>query len=262
MSLSEIEAFGGDVARRAGDILMKGFRSEETIVSYKSRTNLVTNMDKASEEFLFSAIQERFPDHSIVAEEGSRKETTGDFIWYVDPLDATNNYAHGLPIFCVSLGIFSREMNCVVAGVRYDPFHDELFRATKGGGAFLNDTEISVSDVDDMGISVLATGFPYNKKDPEKNNLKQFSAVLPHVQGMRRMGSAAIDLAYCACGRIDGYWEPELCSWDMAAGSLIVEEAGGTVTSYNGGEFDPKIPEIVATNGKIHNSLIDIIKAL
>ncbi len=260
--LKEITDFAEEISREAGSLLLSGFRSDTTEISYKSRTNLVTNMDRASEEFLFNAVNDRFPKHSIIAEEGSRKDTADNFTWYIDPLDATNNYAHGLPIFCVSIGIYSRELDRVAAGVIYDPLHDELFRAHHKGGAFLNGNPISVSGIDEMGISVLATGFPYEKEDPEKNNLKQFINVLPNVQGMRRMGSAAIDLAYVACGRLDGYWEPELQPWDMAAGAIIVEEAGGTVTAYNGRKFDPEIAEIIATNGKIHISLIDILASV
>jgi len=260
--LKKITQFAGEISRQAGALLLSGFRSDTTEVSYKSRTNLVTNMDRASEELLFKAVADKYPDHSIIAEEGSRKDTLGNFIWYIDPLDATNNYAHGIPVFCVSIGVYSKELARVVAGVIYDPVHDELFSAVSGEGAVLNGAPVSVSSTDDIGISVLATGFPYEKENPDKNNLKQFSAVLPSVQGMRRMGSAAIDLAYVACGRIDGYWEPELQPWDMAAGAVIVEEAGGTVTAYNGRVFDPEIAEIIATNGKIHIPLIDILSSL
>jgi len=257
--LHDILSFADKTAREAGDILMGGFRSKDTIISYKSRTNLVTNMDRASEEYIVKKISGRFPDHAIIAEEGSRKETKGEFIWYVDPLDATNNYAHGLPIFCVSLGVYSRDMNCVVAGVVYDPFHDELFSAVKNNGAHLNGHSIHVSAIDDIGIAVLATGFPYEKENPEKNNLRQFNRILPHIQGIRRMGSAAIDLSYVACGRLDGYWESELCSWDMAAGSLIVQEAGGSVTRYDGSAADPEFPQIVASNGLIHEKILEFL---
>ncbi len=260
--LEKIRDFAVDISREAGALLLEGFRSASTEVSYKSRTNLVTNMDHASEEFLFKAVSEKFSRHTIIAEEGSRKESPGDFIWYIDPLDATNNYAHGIPVFCVSIGVFSRELDRVAAGVIYDPLHQELFSATYQGGAFLDGSRLSVSDTEEMGISLLATGFPYEKEDPAKNNLAQFSRVLPHVQGIRRMGSAAIDLAYVACGRLDGYWEPELQPWDMAAGAIIVEEAGGTVTAYNGRKFDPEIAEIIASNGKIHLSLIDTLASI
>jgi len=253
----DILNFSKEISDRAGDILLSGFRSETTVVSYKSRTDLVTNMDKASEKFLYDSISLRFPDHTIIAEEGSRKETEGEFIWYVDPLDATNNYAHGIPFFCVSIGVYSRESKSVICGVVFDPIHREMFSASAGEGAFLNGERIRVSETDDLGISILATGFPYTKEDMEKNNLTQFNAFLPHVQGVRRMGSAALDLCYLACGRVDGYWEPSLKPWDMAAGSIIVREAGGIITGYRGEDFYPEIPGIAASNRKIHGIMLE-----
>ncbi|MCP4134187.1 MAG: inositol monophosphatase [bacterium] len=257
--INEILDFTKIISREAGEILLKGFRSEETIVSYKSRTDLVTNMDRASEDFLYSKINSKFPDHTIIAEEGSRKETNGEFAWYVDPLDATNNYAHGIPFFCVSIGVYSKDSKKVVAGAVYDPYHDEMFSAATGTGAFLNGKKITVSGINDIGIAVLATGFPYTKEDPEKNNVKQFNRILPNIQGIRRIGSAALDLSYISCGRIDGYWEPYLQPWDMAAGSVIVEEAGGRVSKYNGDTFDPEYPQIIASNGKIHDTIITML---
>ena len=257
--LKSILSFAQHIAKGSGELLLKGFRSEETVVSYKSRTNLVTSVDRASEEYLVAMIEKEYPGHAVLAEEGHTRDTDGEFIWYVDPLDATNNFAHGIPFFCVSLGVFSRVTGSVSVGVVYDPFHDEMFHAVRGEGAFLNGKKISVSSIDDSGIAVLATGFPYDKENPEINNIKQFSHILPHIQGIRRIGSAALDLCYLACGRMDGYWEPGLFPWDMAAGSLIVEEAGGTVTRYDGSRFDPECPEIVASNGKIHKSIIQFL---
>jgi myo-inositol-1(or 4)-monophosphatase len=248
--------FAREISGEAGSILLKGFRSSKTVISYKSRTDLVTDADRASEQHLVERISKRFPDHDIIAEEGSRKEAAGVYIWYVDPLDGTNNYAHGLPFFCVSIGVYSTKLKQVVAGVVYNPFLEELFTAVRGAGAFLNDKPIHVSLLDDIGVSLVATGFPYDKATSDNNNLKEFNRIILRIQGIRRMGSAAIDLSYVACGRIDGYWEGKLKSWDMAAGSLIVEEAGGRVTTYNGGPFDPEYPEIAATNGRIHNQLI------
>jgi myo-inositol-1(or 4)-monophosphatase len=251
--------FAREISGEAGTILLKGFRSAKTVISYKSRTDLVTDADRASEKHLVERISKRFPDHDIIAEEGSRKEAAGDFIWYVDPLDGTNNYAHGLPFFCVSIGVYSVKLKQVVAGVVYNPYLEELFTAVRGGGAFLNDKPIRVSMLDDIGVSLVATGFPYDKATSENNNLKEFNRIILRIQGIRRMGSAAIDLSYVACGRIDGYWEGKLKSWDMAAGSLIVEEAGGRVSTYKGSPFNPEFPEIVATNGAIHNQLISLL---
>jgi len=144
----------------------------------------------------------------------------------------------------------------VVAGVVYDPVHEEMFSAWQGGGAWLNEAPIRVSATGDIGISLLATGFPYDRQNPEKSNITQFGMMSPRVQGIRRLGSAALDLCYTACGRFDGYWEPELKPWDMAAGAVIVEEAGGRVTSYDGGSFHPEFPEIVASNGLIHDEML------
>lgn len=249
------------IAREAGNLLLQGFRSPEMKISYKSRTNLVTNMDRLSEKLILNRIEEVFPDHSIIAEEGGEKEVRGDLVWYVDPLDATNNYAHGIAYFCVSLGLVSRKEKKVMAGIVFDPWHNELFSAYRGGGAFLNGNAISVSATADIGISIIATGIPYEKDDPGRNNIRQLTGVAPRVQDIRRMGSAALDLCSVACGRFDGYWEPELQPWDMAAGSLIVEEAGGEVSGYHGESFDVCIPRIVATNGLIHNYLVYLIKS-
>lgn len=262
MDLKRIVEFTEEIAIDAGKILLSGFRSEDTTISYKSRTNLVTNIDKKSEEFLFKSIEKKYPNHTIIAEEGSRRDAAGEFVWYVDPLDATNNFAHGIPFFCISIGIFSRIIERVVAGVVFDPYNDELFKGIMNDGAFLNNERIHVSSINDIGISILGTGFPYNKTDTKNNNLAEFNAFLPMIQGVRRLGSAALDLCYLACGRIDGYWEPGLYPWDMAAGSLIVQEADGMVTKYNGNRFEPEYPEILASNGKIHKNMIDILKSI
>ncbi|OHD64898.1 MAG: hypothetical protein A2176_04660 [Spirochaetes bacterium RBG_13_51_14] len=256
---ADIAEFARELSIEAGKILLRGFRSSKTIVSYKSNTNLVTDADRASEDFLVSQISERFPQHAIIAEEGSRKDAPGGYIWYVDPLDGTNNFAHGLPFFCVSLGIYSIQLKRVVVGVVYNPFLNEMFTAIRGSGAFLNGERIRVSSLDDIGISIVATGFPYDKAVSENNNLKEFNRILPKIQGIRRMGSAAIDLSYVACGRLDGYWEGKLQPWDIAAGSLIVEEAGGRVSRYDGGEFRLDYPEIAASNGRIHDQLIALL---
>jgi len=242
--LKQIENFTKEIILEAGEILIKGFRSNTTEISYKSRTDLLTNIDKASEEFLFKKVSEKFPNHTIIAEEGSFQDGKDEFVWYIDPLDATNNFAHGIPFFCISIGVYSKHLNRVVVGVIYDPIHNECYSATLGDGAKLNNQPIKVSKISDIGISMISTGFPYDKENPEKNNLKQFSVFLPQIQGIRRIGSAALDLCYLAIGRVDGFWEPELKPWDMAAGSIIVEEAGGKVTNYEGEHFDPKIPEI------------------
>jgi len=248
-----------EISGNAGDILLSGFRSETTVVSYKSRTDLVTNIDKESEEYIVSAIRSKFSSHSIVAEEGSGSETDSEFIWYVDPLDATNNYAHGIPFFCVSIGVYSRVEKGIVCGAVFDPCHKEMFHAEKGKGAFCNGVPLKVSGISDLGVALLATGFPYAKDDMERNNVREFSRFLPGIQCIRRMGSAALDLCYVASGRVDGFWEPLLKPWDTAAGSLIVQEAGGMVSRYDGSEYDPEYPQILASNGLLHKKMIDII---
>jgi myo-inositol-1(or 4)-monophosphatase len=248
-----------EFCRNAGKILMSGFRSENTVISYKSRTDLVTNIDKESEDYIVSAIKNKYASHSIVAEEGGGRDTDSEFIWYVDPLDATNNFAHGIPFFCISIGVFSRKEKCVVCGAVYDPCHDEMFHAEKNTGAFCNGTRINVSSISDLGIALLATGFPYAKDDMERNNLRQFSRFLPGIQCIRRMGSAALDLCYVASGRVDGFWEPMLKPWDTAAGSLIVLEAGGSVSRYDGTGYDPEFPEILASNGLLHERMVSIL---
>jgi myo-inositol-1(or 4)-monophosphatase len=262
MNLDEVLEFTEDIAIGAGKILLKGFRSDKTITSFKSRTNLVTDIDKKSEKYLFENIRKKFPDNTIIAEEGSRSYADGDLIWYVDPLDATNNYAHGIPFFCISIGIYSKEAGKIIIGLVYDPYHNEIFSAKTDGGAHLNKKRIHTSETDDLGFSIVATGFPYEKDDMSSNNTNQFIRFIPITQGIRRIGSAALDLSYLACGRIDGYWEPMLHPWDMAAGSLIVEEAGGTVTKYNGDPFDPEYPEILASNGRIHDQMIEILMSI
>lgn len=257
--LGEMDAAAREIAFKAGSILLKGFRSQSTTISYKSRTDMVTSMDSESERFICSEIWKRFPGHAIVAEEGSGRDSGGEYLWYVDPLDATNNYAHGIPFFCISIAAVSRSSGEIVCGAVYDPCHDELFHAAIGGGAYLNGNKIKVSDTADHGIALFSTGFPYAKTDMEHNNLKELTRILPHIQCVRRLGSAALDLCYTACGRVDGYWEPMLKPWDTAAGSLVLTEAGGRVSRYNGGPFDPEFPEIAATNGKLHSYLVGML---
>ena len=260
---TRLRRFAEDISLHAGDeILLKGFLSGNAEISYKSRTNLVTDMDRTSEKYLYETIRREYPSHAILAEEGSARETDSDILWLVDPLDATNNYAHGIPHYCVSVAAYSRSEKRTVAGAVYDPNRKELYSASSGSGALLNNSLIHVSHTSDIGIALLATGFPYEKKDPRVNNLVQFSAVLPHVQCARRFGSAALDLCYIACGRLDGYWEPMLHPWDTAAGWLIACEAGGMVTSYKGDNFDPFVPEIIATNGRIHDALKALLQGV
>jgi len=257
--MKKLHDFAIELSHRAGDLLMKGFRSQSLNIAYKSRTDLVTSMDNASEELIVSAIHGLYPDHSIIAEEGRGFTGSGDYIWYVDPLDGTNNYAHGIPIFCVSLGVYSRSTGKVLCGVVHDPNNKETFSALHNKGAWLNGSAISVSETKTPGYGIVATGFPYDKENPAVNNVDRFQKIVPHVQGIRRFGSAALDLCFVACGRIDGYWEGELKPWDLAAGSLIVQEAHGQVTRFNGEAFDVTRGEVCATNGAIHHQLLALL---
>ena len=254
-----IISFAEETAFEAGKIILKGFRSKLTVINKKSPTNLVTSMDIASEKFIVEAIKKKFPAHSIIAEEGNSFEKGTDFVWYIDPIDGTNNYAHGIANFAVSIGIFSVEQNSMCAGIVYDPYHDEMFKGMSGSGAYLNGEQIDVSKTGKLDHSIIATGFPYKKKNSSSNNSIQLSNILPHVRDIRRLGAASLDLCYVACGRIDGYWESTLQPWDSAAGSIIVEEAGGKVTRYSGEKYLPWKDDVVASNGIIHKKIIKYI---
>lgn len=258
--LVNILSFAEETAFEAGKLILKGFRSGSTVIKMKSSTDLVTNMDLASEKFIVESIKKKFPSHVIVAEEGSSSDIGDDFIWYIDPIDGTNNYAHGIHNFAVSIGVFSRELNEVCAGVVYDPYHNEMFKALYDKGAYLNGEQIEVSTTDKLSHSILATGFPYNKKKALTNNSLRLGKILPKVRDIRRLGAASLDLCYVACGRIDGYWESTLKPWDTAAGSIIVCEAGGKITDYTGTGYKPDKDDVVASNSLIHKEIIKNIK--
>jgi len=202
-------------------------------------------------------ILEAFPDHGILAEEKAQIENSSGFLWIIDPLDGTTNYAHGYPSFSVSIGL-----ECagdVIVGVVYDPMRDELFSAARGQGAFLNGNPIAVSRTDVLIRSLLATGFPYDRAVNKENNLNYFNALIMASQEIRRSGSASLDLCALAAGRLDGYWELKLHPWDVAAGSLIVQEAGGELTDFSGKRSSIRDNEILASNGRIHSQILEII---
>lgn len=246
-----------EAALQAGAVLRDNIHGAREI-SYKGEINLVTEMDRRSERTVVAALQAAFPDHGILAEEGTVIENSSGFRWIIDPLDGTTNYAHGYPNFAVSIGL--ERAGEVILGVVYDPMRDELFAAEKGRGASLNGRAIRVSKADALIRSLLATGFPYDRATSEKNNLNYFRALLMASQEVRRSGSAAIDLCSVAAGRLDGYWELKLHPWDVAAGSLIVREAGGLVSDFSGTRFSIHDKEILASNGIIHEQMIEIIK--
>jgi myo-inositol-1(or 4)-monophosphatase len=219
--------------------------------------NLVTEIDKASEKIIIGIIKKHFPKHEILAEESGRTLGASRYKWIIDPLDGTTNYTHGFPVFCVSIGVEYK--NELVYGVVYDPNFDELFTAEKGKGAFLNGKKIHVSKTEKLSASLLVTGFPYNIAENPNHAVEHFVNFLVHAQAVRRMGSAAIDLAYVAAGRYDGFWEVALNPWDMAAGALLVREAGGKLTDFSVKEFSIYQKEIVASNGIVHPQMIEIL---
>jgi myo-inositol-1(or 4)-monophosphatase len=242
-------------AALAGGAVLQAYFGKLTEIGEKGRPgDLVTVADKASEEQVLAVIRRHFPDHGILAEESGQIGTqTAEFLWAIDPLDGTTNYAHQYPFFAVSVGLL---MNGVpVVGAIYDPFHQDLFRAAKGLGATCNRQPIQVSQTNNLSQSLLVTGFAYDRHERIDNNYAEFCHLTHITQGVRRGGAAAIDLAYVACGRLDGFWERGLSPWDMAAGVILVEEAGGQVTAYDTTSFQIRSGRILATNGKIHQAL-------
>ena len=243
-------------ALAAGAVLSQNMNGARK-VSYKGEINLVTEMDRLSEKIIVDAILGAFPRHGILAEEGGGSTHGSEFLWIIDPLDGTTNYAHGYPNFSVSIGLEHEGM--IVLGVVYDPLRHELFSAVKGRGAFLNASPIRVSSSDVLIRSLLATGFPYDRASSRENNLNFFNALIMAAQEVRRCGSASLDLCSLASGRLDGYWELKLQPWDVAAGSLIVREAGGKVTDFSGTRFSIHDTVIVASNGRIHEQMLGIL---
>jgi myo-inositol-1(or 4)-monophosphatase len=245
-----------DAARAAGDIIRRGM-SDALDIRYKGAINLVTQIDVAAECAVVERLRARTPHHDILAEEGSNHTGGSPYRWLIDPLDGTTNYAHRFPFFCVSIGL--QYGDHVVLGVVLDPVHDELFTAVRGGGASLNGSPLSVSSTEALGKSLVVTGFAYDPKQDTNVNFRHFEAMSRAVQGVRRTGSAALDLCYVAAGRSDGFWELSLSPWDTAAGQVIVEEAGGRVTDFAGRAFSPDVPEVLATNGKIHDAMLAVL---
>jgi len=247
--LERYERIAVEVAREAGDLLMVRLRTGFT-VSHKGEVNLVTDVDVAAEELIVSRILHAFPDHTILAEENHSAPKSGSHIWIIDPLDGTTNYAHGFPAFAVSIGLeIDGELAC---GAVCNPVLDEMFTARRGSGAFCNGKPIRVSSTDKLIASLLATGFPYDMHTSSNNNLDNFREFALRAQGVRRPGSAALDFCYVAAGRLDGFWEISLHPWDCAAGYLLVREAGGRVTNFNGAEGSIYEPEMIASNSRIH----------
>jgi myo-inositol-1(or 4)-monophosphatase len=240
------------IAREAGALLMEHFH-QRVKVEYKGEADLVTIADRKSEALIRQRIRQQWPGHDILGEEGGLQDTGSDFRWYVDPLDGTTNFAHGFPVFCVSLGLEYKGE--IIAGVIFDPTRDELFTAAKANGAFLNQQAIRVSKTASLAESLVATGFPSHKR--HKNpNIFFYHQITLRTHGVRRAGSAALDLCYVACGRFDAFWEFNLKPWDTAAGVLIVQEASGRVTDFRGAPFQLSSRQTLASNGLIHETLL------
>lgn len=253
-TLSEIEI----LARQAGKILRAGYGQSHQI-NHKGKIDLVTEIDHQSEQFLLSEIRQKFPDHQVLAEESGASAGEDCCLWYVDPLDGTVNYAHGVPVFSVSLAY--QEGGEVLMGVVYDPIRDECFSAEKGNGTRLNGKAIHVSAVVELDQSLLVTGFPYDIRTNPNNNLDHFRRFALLTQGVRRLGSAALDLCYVAAGRFDGFWEIRLNPWDVAAGALITQEAGGMVTNiYGQPDYLTSPQSILAANPNIHPAMLEVLK--
>ena len=254
-SLNEIE----NLTRRAGTILRTGYDQEHQ-VAYKGVIDLVTEIDRASENFLLAEINEHWPGSYIMAEESGVTKGDQEHIWYVDPLDGTVNYAHRIPIFCVSIGY--SQAGTMKLGIVYDPMRDEMFSAERGRGAWLNGKAIHVSNATELQKSLLATGFPYDAWNTPHDNFDNFVHFGRMTQGVRRFGSAALDACYVGAGRFDGFWELSLKPWDVAAGGLVAEEAGAVVTNVHGGEDYLSPPQsVVAAGPAIHPKILKELRA-
>lgn len=247
-----------DAAREAGQFLKANVGRVRTIETKEGEErNLVSEMDKGSEARIISSIHRRFPDHAILAEESGASGSNAETTWIIDPLDGTTNYLHGVPIFSVTIAVQVRGE--LVAGVVYDPNLDELFTAERGGGAFLNGGRLHVSNTSGLINSLLVTGFPYDIATNPDHAAEHFVHFLMAARGIRRLGSAAMDLSYVAAGRFDGFWEVSLKPWDMAAGILLIQEAGGRVTDFGGGGPDIHQRRVLASNGIIHDAMRKIL---
>jgi myo-inositol-1(or 4)-monophosphatase len=245
-------------AARAAGALQRERLWQEHEIAFKGETNLVTEVDRGCEELIVSALRACYPDHDILAEENDYAPLQSSCKWIIDPLDGTTNFAHGFPWFCVSIAL---EIDGEVQlGVIYHPMLDELFTAALGEGAFLNGERIRVSRRAPLRNSLLATGFPYDRDRSSENNFANFENMQMAARGVRRAGAAALDLAYVAAGRLDGFWECKLKPWDVAAGVLLVAEAGGRVTNHAGGPYSIYHHRVLATNGLIHGEMAEVLK--
>jgi len=247
-----------EIALLAGETLREGFTKNFEIEFKTNESNLVTEYDKRSEKLIIEFIQKEFPTHGILAEESGEHSRGGEYTWIIDPLDGTTNFAHKLPLFSVSIGV--QKNGEMIYGVVNDVMHNQLFYAEKGSGSFKNSQQLSVSKTNTLARALLVTGFPYDIAENPSNALEIFNKLILKSRGIRRLGSAAIDFCYLAEGVFDGYWEVHLHPWDVAAGKLVVEEAGGLVTDFEGTPTDVFSPQFLSSNGLLHNQIKEIIE--
>jgi len=247
-----------EISREAGALLAE-LLTRPLEIRYKRRSDLVTVADRRSEALIVDRLRERFPDHAIVAEEGGNHRSSSEYCWYVDPLDGTTNYAHGFPVYCVTLGLAYRGE--VIAGVVYDPTRNDIYTVERGAGAFLNGQRLRVSSTEKLSESLLATGFPPFATNHDLN-IQFYFRFTELSHGIRRAGSAALDLCCVAAGRFDGFWELKLNPWDKAAGTLLVAEAGGRVTDVRGAAFNLLGDDVFVSNGLIHDEMLEVFAAI
>jgi myo-inositol-1(or 4)-monophosphatase len=258
MQLDGFKATAVEAATIGGNILVEYVRSGFRI-EYKNAVDLVTDADRQSEQAIIDTIRRNYPDHDILAEErGMESAGRSPYKWVIDPLDGTTNFAHGFPMYCVSIGL--EHEGRMVLGVILDPTRQELFTAVSGHGTTLNGRRIRVSHTSALDAALLVTGFAYDIRESRNNNLDYFSQFCLRARGVRRTGSAALDLCYVAAGRFDGFWEMKLHAWDVAAGSLLVTEAGGRMSDFKGGTFSIDGEEMVSSNGLIHGEMLDVLR--
>lgn len=255
--MQQLKNFAVDLAHKAGTLLMEKL-DQSPAIHYKGDINLVTEADKMSEDLIIDAIQRSFPEHGILSEESPAILSGSSMRWIIDPLDGTTNYAHRYPVFCVSIAL--ERDGLIILGVIYDPARRDTFLAVRGEGAYLNSKKIAVSQTSNLTRSLLATGFPYDIRESKENNLDNFCRLAKEAQAIRRAGSAALDIAYVAAGRFDGFWELKLKPWDTAAACLLLEEAGGKITDIANRPWNLLSPHILASNGRIHEQMIAVLQ--
>jgi len=247
-----------EAAHQAGALLRDNWLKPKTIEVKTDIVDVVTNVDKAADALITNMLCTHFPTHQIIAEESAVSGQESPYRWYIDPLDGTTNFAHSFPHFCVSIALTHESQ--MIVGVVYDPLRDETFCASRGNGATLNGNPLHVSPAPTLDQALVLTGFPYDRRKRSEFYLRFYRAFMVRTQGVRRSGSAALDLCYVACGRADGFWEWRLHPWDTAAGSLIVEEAGGRISDFSDGRFDVNGEQTLASNGVIHQQMIAVLQ--